>query len=343
VLEGLQNIKQNSTNTDDWNREEGSALFYRANAFFQLAQVFAPAYDSATANTDWGIPLRLHADINEKISRSTVKETYDRLIGDVTAAVGLLPGKPLYKTRPSKTAAYGLLARIYLSAGAYNEALQYADSCLALQSSLMDYNSISTTDFFPFKRFNSEVIFTYMLQAVQVNPVAPGVSLTDTLLYRSYADNDLRKQVFFKDLGDGFGFLGTYDESGYMFGGIATDEMYLIKAECEARSNNITRAMNDLNLLLVKRYAANSFVPLTATGISDALNKILQERRKELVMRGLRWTDLRRLNKEPAFAKTIYRTVNGTGYSLPPNDPRYVYPIPGYVISFNPGMPQNTR
>jgi hypothetical protein len=173
--------------------------------------------------------------------------------------------------------------------------------------------------------------------------VLPTVSYVDTLLYSSYTKNDLRKLIYYKDVGGGFGFCGTYDESGYMFGGLATDEMFLIKAECEARGNNILSAMNDLNTLLVNRYKTGTFVPETANDASEALSKILIERRKELVMRGLRWTDLRRLNKESSLAKTLYRTINGVVYSLPPNDDRYVYPIPSYVISFNPGMPQNIR
>jgi len=70
------------------------------------------------------------------------------------------------------------------------------------------------------------------------------------------------------------------------------------------------------------------------------LNKILTERRKELLMRGLRWTDLRRLNKETAFATTLSRIVNGTTYTLPPNDPGYVFRIPLSVINFT-GIEQN--
>ena len=60
-------------------------------------------------------------------------------------------------------------------------------------------------------------------------------------------------------------------------------------------------------------------------------------------MRGLRWTDLRRLNRDPRYAVTLTRSINGTTYMLPPNDARYVYPIPDAVIAANPGMEQNVR
>ena len=343
VLDGLQNITQTKDNSTQWNTVKGSALVFRANAFFLLSQIFARQYDSVTASTDWGVPLRLHADINEKISRATVKDTYNEIINDLTIASPLLPPKVLYPTQPSRAAAYGLLARVYLSMRAYHRALLYADSCLQLQHGLMDYNTIDTTAFFPFQRFNTEVIFTYLLQNIELNPVLPTISYVDSALYASYAKNDLRKLIFYKDVGGGSGFCGTYDQSGYVFGGLATDEMLLTKAECEARENNQLSAMSDLNTLLVERFETGTFTPETANSATEALLKILNERRKELVMRGLRWTDLRRLNKESSLAKTLYRTINGMVYSLPPNDIRYTYPIPSYVISFNPGMPQNIR
>ena len=73
-----------------------------------------------------------------------------------------------------------------------------------------------------------------------------------------------------------------------------------------------------------------------------ALAKVLTERRKELLMRGLRWTDLRRLNRDSRFAVTLSRTVQGQEYLLPPGDPRYTLLIPNEVI-VNSGIAQNSR
>ena len=138
-------------------------------------------------------------------------------------------------------------------------------------------------------------------------------------------------------------FRGTYDGSPYYFGGLATDEVYLIRAEAAAREGDVIGAMNDLNTLLSSRWRSGTFVPFSAIDANDALHQILAERRKELLFRGTRWTDLRRLNKDPQFASTSYRLVGGQTYSIPAGDPRYVYPIPDNVISFNPGMIQNSR
>jgi hypothetical protein len=58
-------------------------------------------------------------------------------------------------------------------------------------------------------------------------------------------------------------------------------------------------------------------------------------------MRGLRWMDIKRLNKDGAKI-TLTRNVEGNTYTLPPNDLRYALPIPEEVISLT-GMPQNIR
>jgi len=100
--------------------------------------------------------------------------------------------------------------------------------------------------------------------------------------------------------------------------------------------------MVDLDTLLVIRRKTDTYVPLTAGSADEALSIVLTERRKELVMRGLRWTDLGRLNEDSRFAKTLTRQIAGTSYTLPPNDPRYVLLIPNEVIQFTK-MEQNSR
>jgi len=73
------------------------------------------------------------------------------------------------------------------------------------------------------------------------------------------------------------------------------------------------------------------------------LKIILDEKRKELPFTGnSRWEELRRLNKEQAFAKTLTRFVNNQTYTLAPNDNRYVWPIPDQEIRLT-GMAQNPR
>jgi len=343
VLDGLENFNVTPDKQETYNNAKGSALFYRAHMFYQLAQIFANTYNTDSAALMPGIPLRLTSAINEKLNRGTLKDTYEKIIEDTRDAIALLPVKPLYATRPSTVACYGLLARTYLTMANYDSASFYANSFLQLQNTLMDYNTIDPNNEYPFAVFNDEDIFQCeMISGPDNIPVNPYLSFVDSNLYNSYADNDLRKTLFFKPLGVDYYFTGSYSGGYQLFAGIATDEMYLIRAECEARKHNISAALTDLNSLLVKRYVSGSFIPYTEAGTPDVLNVILNERRKELCFRSLRWTDLRRLNQEGENI-ILERDINGQQYFLLPNDKRYVYPIPSSVISFNPEMQQNIR
>ncbi len=123
---------------------------------------------------------------------------------------------------------------------------------------------------------------------------------------------------------------------------MTTDEVYLIRAECLARLGQKDAALADLNILMKKRWRNTVTYPIiVAADATEALNRILVERRKELLRRGLRWTDLRRLNKEPQYAVTITRVVNGITYTLEPNSYKDTFPIPDDIIAAT-GMQQNT-
>jgi len=259
-------------------------------------------------------------------------------------AAALPPVTPAVKTRPCKPAAYAALARVYLAMQDYQNANIYADSCLALYNKLIDYNTLSKTSANPLGLFNDEVIF-HALSHGGDGMLYPGYARVDTDLYRSYAATDLRKQVFYSKAGDGyFAFKGDYSgqSEGQLFNGIAVDEILLISAETYARLGNPAKAMADLNLLLSKRYASGTFVPY-ATNTPGALALILTERRKELAFRSeIRWSDLRRLNSDAQFAKTLYRHIGSQVYTLPPGDKRYAFLIPVSVIQLS-GITQNPR
>jgi hypothetical protein len=317
------------------------ALYLRAEAFYNVAQLFAKPYDASTAATDLGIPLRLTSDLNVKSVRSTVQQTYEQITNDLTEAAQLLPVTPITVYRPSRPSAFALLARVYLAIGSYTLALQNADACLKLYSTLMDYNTLDATLTYPIPDLNVEIIHEDGVPRYRIWERERGK--IDSNLYRSYGSNDLRRSIFFLTNADGsVGFKGMYDGSRLLFSGITTDEQYLVRAECYARSGQADLAMADLNTLLKTRFLTGTFIPYTASSADDALMQIITERRKELLLRGIRWSDLRRLNKDPRFAVTLTRVLNGVTYTLPPNDPRYILPIPDYIISAT-GIQQNPR
>ncbi|MCS3795905.1 RagB/SusD family nutrient uptake outer membrane protein [Niastella sp. OAS944] len=334
VINALLDINVSDIEQAEKNNIEGSACFLRAYAFYNLLQVFAVPYESTTALSDNGIALPLTPDINSVYSRASMKASYEQVIADLLQARRLLRDK-VYPSQPSKPAAYAMLARVFLSMRDYTKAGAYADSCLQQYSKLMDYNSLNYAVVFPISNLNDEILYNSNLLSSNGFIVArTGYGcMVDSALYASYAVDDLRRNAFFKPYSNNQHiYSSSYTGNQFSFSGLATDEVYLIRAECRARIGNIQGALEDLNILLKNRYATNSFQPYSAASIRNAVQLILEERKKELVFRGLRWTDLRRLNKEGAGI-WLRRKVNDNLYQLPPNDLRYTLPIPEDAIT----------
>lgn len=341
VLDELSRMSYPVSEQSAANNIRGSALFFRAFSFYSLSQLFAPPYDSATAYGLPGIPLRLDPGLREQSVRASVQQSWLQVLNDFKLALQLLPSSSVFRNRPTKWAAYAALARVYLAMQQYNKALYYADSALQLNSTLIDFNTLSTTAAIPLPRFSAEIIFPAVSLSPQ--PLSPSRAKVDSVLYASYLGNDLRKTVYFKSNGNGtFSQKGNWDgsTSGAVFSGLTTSELYFIKAEALARLGLASEAIEVVNNLLSKRFKSGTFTKLTASGPDDAMAKILLERRKELVFRGQRWTDLRRLNLDQRYAQTLTRKLGTETWMLPPNSNRYTLLIPASVIDIS-GMQQN--
>jgi len=337
VIEGLAKVSKEQAGEDTWNNLKGAAHFYRAYAFFSLAQLFCKPYTGNSANSDMGIVLRTNSNINAASTRSSVEQTYNQIVDDLSEAKNLLANTPLYNTRPSKQACFALLARVYLLLSDYDKAKNYADSSLQIKNSLIDFNTLSSTTNYPIPDYksNQEIIFHSVLTNISLLPNDLGSGQVDTTLFKSYLDDDLRKTLFFNTSNGRLFFRGSYNGPSYLFNGLATDEMYLIRAECFARKGDKDACLVDLNTLLKKRKKSATFVNVSANSASEALIKVLEERRKELCFRGIRWADLRRLNLENQFRKTLSKTINNQTFTLPPNDNRYAYPIPDDEVIYS--------
>ncbi|SEA52607.1 SusD family protein [Pedobacter hartonius] len=348
VLEVLSTIEQTPSNTAQYQMIKGWALFMRAYLLYDLVRNFSPTYDSATAAQDLGVPVPLKPEVDVLLGRASVQDTYQQILSDLAKATRALePTRPVNSNRPGRAAAYALGARIYLSMRLYKEAEGYADSALTISSKLIDYNTISKTALNPFEINNDETIFStgaILADYTIITPTSANTRVTvNPELVNLYDPNDLRLTIFFR-LNATTGNL--YVRRGYFlqstpYTGLATDEMYLIKAECLARRNLIPESLDWLNRLLINRFITGSFKPVRGLSQDAALQRILTERRKELVWRTLRWTDLKRLNKEGANI-TLTRSLNGVTYTLAPNDLRYVFPIPDDEIALS-GIQQNPR
>lgn len=352
VLDGLE--KNNHLGTETGKYTRAWALYARAFAYYDLIRTFCPVYDETTASTDLGVPIRLSPNIDYLSQRASLKDCMDLIINDLQSSLPDLPterpGNNL--NRPWKNAVYAQLARIYLDLRNYERAEFYADQSLATYKKLIDYKTLNKNASNPFSFTNDEIIY-YVRQVIKYPTATINTASTKAFvapeLIALYLPNDPRKPLYFRQLTDGYygKKIGYQGIGNYHFTGLATDEVFLIKAECLARRNEVTSSMNVLNELLVNRWDATmsnpalQFTPRTATNKEDALNTVLEERRKELVWRALRWQDLRRLNAE-GLNKTLTRTLKGNSYSISPNSPRYIMPIPDEEVILS-GIKQNIR
>lgn len=340
IMEQLEQFIPN----EDTNELYGEALFHRAHAHFMLGQLFAVPYNSNTAAVDLSIPLRLNSDVQEKAPRGDMKTFYEQILSDLNRAFEILPIYGPIKTRPSKFAVKALQARVYLTIGELNKAELAADYVLgSAYHELLDYNELNPLRSYPFATYNSEVIFhTSILSHSYLDDGNVQVWIHPEI-YGSYSTNDLRKNLFGKKrTNGGVSFRGQYSGDFSRFGGLALDEIYFIKAECLARSGENSKALEILDQILVTRFISSTYLPSFETMPEDILGEILKEKRKSLIYRGINWIDLRRLNFENKYARTITRTVENQSFILSPESNKYAYPIPDSELNLNP-IPTNDR
>ena len=343
-LEVLAEASVTPANQKNFNLAKGSAYFQRAFALTTIAWQYAKSYNENTAKTDPGAVIDLHSDVTEKLRRSTVEETYHQILSDLEESLKYLPLAADHPLRPSQLAARGLLARVYLSMRKYDKALEQCNLVLQSRNELIDFNNsaemnISATYPMAVHRYGKEMIYskTSYTSATQIGALS--FYLIDTNLVASYAPDDLRSKAWFRKNPNGYSLFKASYESAATMSGICVNEIYITRAECYARANEIDKAMKDLNDLLITRWKTGSFTPFTASTKEEALAIILRERKKELLTRGLRWMDIKRLNEEGANIK-ITRKVGNKLYELPPQDPRFACQIP-HIIVLDYGYTQN--
>lgn len=335
VLEIVADLDRNSVNKEQYYGVAGAAHFYRAFAFHQLLSCYALAYDKATAINEPGIPLKLSPQLDTKTIRASIQESYDQVISDYKKAAGFLGNTASGKGRPAKAAAFAGLARLFLDEQDYENAYNYADSALRINSALLDYNTLNIYSYAPIPVFNAEVLFSATTSFSY--PLIQGYARIDYDLYNSYTSYDLRRKIYFMnnyDLAEmSYDFKGSYDntQSGN-FVGLTTSEMYLVEAECAARLGNPNAALDAINALRKYRFPSENFELISIADQDKLLQFILQERRRELVFRGLRWADLKRLNQDTKTQKILTRELGNKVYSLPPRSLSYALLIPIDVI-----------
>ena len=342
------------------------AFLGRAMEHLQLVNVYAQHYDAATAATEPGVPIALIADINAKFTRNTVKEVYDQIISDANAAIADLPEKhKLTKFRACKAGGYALLARTYLFMGDYVNAQKYADLEISLQGELTDMNNYKITIPGPFPNVPGAPLGWTDIPDAQNNPetivarhfLRPfGLGMdvcASPELSALFTNDDKRWTLYYADgwpPAPPFNYMSRYQVKLFLRGDyynnyLSVPEMYLTRAECYARANNLGKALDDVNKLRANRITPAAYKVFTPADFNNdgekVLRFVLEERRRELAFTGMRVIDLKRLNKEARFQKVIKHTAEGTEYELQPGSNNYVRQLWPNATIFNPDWPLN--
>ena len=329
---------------------------------------------ASTASGDPGFPKIVNNDITvTNFPRGTVQDTYDFIIKDLTDALTDIPTRFTVATRMSKPAVEGLLGKVYLFMGRYTDALPMlkvalADVAANGQSSLYNYNQALGTggSFLPIDptsgpinspgRIIGDMTESVVYKSYSSGPYSGNATGNDGLVLTPqaqalYGATDLRLKFYSNTNKDNSinasGRLRKYNVI-YSRWGLQLPELYLLSAECKARTNDLAGAVADVETLRKNRMpTADAAVPAAIAGNQNALIKfIIDERTREFGLEGYRWFDMRRLSVDPlyagiSFTHTIYN-ANGTTtvYTLKqPN--RLVLQFPRYITNVNPDMTNN--
>ena len=335
-------IENAPTATEATDAERGQVIaqakILRAMKYFTLVNYYAKTYNAATAATDGGVPLITSAEVGATYTQPSVQEIYDFIVQDISEALPALPERALNVLYADKATAYALAARVYLQMGNYQEALASAGEALKRNDRLFDWVA--------FYNDNAAVLSVPDVYQSITSPM--GFDYEENYIFchgnNSYSGNDLQMR---EDRGNRFEqgdahFMSrwkirtmagsTYynpNMGGYFNrGGLTTTEVYLIQAECMARTGNVAGAMDVLNKVRQKRILPEYYQPLAASSADEAIDMIIKVKGDALVQTIIPFCDARRLNLEPAHARTLTKVENGQQYTLSPSSHMWVMPFP---------------
>ena len=330
------------------------AKVLRALTYFYVANYYSAPYSESNRKLT-AVPLVTSSDVTAPSPQVTVGEIYDFMVKDLTEAIDFLPKQAESILHPTKAAGLGLLARVYLHMGKYEDALKYASLALDENDKLYswiqfynddkerftdpeDYNKSCKSD--PEKENVENYVFHFSSNGLWngVTGLAYAISAERAA---EFEEGDTRLLTHWKERyteKNGLYYTGIHGLEPNK-GGIRTPEMYYIKAECLARKGgkaNIDEAMSLVNKVRKTRILPEFYQDWSATTTEEAVKKIIADKNNEYIQNLVVYCDYRRLNLEPAYAKTLTKKVDGKTYQLKPDSHMWIMPFPIEVIN-NPG------
>ena len=351
------------------------AKVLRALAHFDLVRIYGKPY-TEDQGASLGVPLVTEVlESNAKPARSTVAEVYTQVVKDLTEAIS--SNALATETEPGYVSVWGakaILSRVYLNMGDYANALSVAEDII--KNSKKSGAALWTRDQY-FKAWDastpneSEFLFRLNVAGSTDNNDLNGIGnlqqrdgYKEMVATKKFVDmltsdpEDVRNDMFLpataaKEVAT-YGTNKVYLNKLRGQGGnlrnvtivpiIRLSEVYLTAAECAFRNNDKTKAVEYLNDLVKNRTTTEASL---ATVDNITLERILIERRKELIGEGQRYFDALRNNETitrytSEADKGWHKTLSKEAQSFNRDYFKAIAAIPQAEINANPNIKQNT-
>ena len=366
----LTDAEENKAIIDQYAAE---AKVLRALAHFDLVRIYGKPY-TEDQGASLGVPLVTEVlESGAKPARSTVKDVYTQVIKDLTDAIN--SNALATETTPGYVGVWGakaILSRVYLNMGDYTNALSVAEDIIKNSGA-----TLWTRDQY-FKAWDastpneSEFLFRLNVAGSSDNNDLNGIGnlqqrggYKEMVATKKFVDmltsdpGDVRNDMFLAPDSTQTKEVATYGTNKVYLnklrgvGGnlrtvtivpiIRLSEVYLTAAECAFRTNDKAKAVEYLNDLVKNRTTTEASL---ATVDNITLDRILVERRKELIGEGQRYFDALRNNETIVrytsdADKGWHKTLSKEAQSFNRDFYKAIAAIPQAEINANPNIKQN--
>lgn len=349
VLAAVDQVSGTATDQGLRSQYQGELLALRAYAHFELLRGYAADYQPGAL----GVPYMKVSQISSP-ARATFEQNILDIKADLAQAKALIPASFADNTRIRAVAVAAMQARVALYEKNWAEAITYSSEVitalpLATRAQFpgiwTDANASEVA--WKLKRVvgDSRLGDSFFRQSGGIVLYAPALKLLNAF----DKTNDVRYTAYIRFDPTRTGTKSQYLVNKYI-GGTAsapglvdvklfrTGEMYLIRAEAQAETGNLSAAAADLNALRAARlsgYTAATFADKAAL-----VAAVYAERFKELAFEGQRFFDLKRRNLP--VERLAADAANASGaVLLAPTQAQYHFPIPFVELQVNPNMVQN--
>lgn len=348
------------------------AKVLRALAHFDLVRIYGKPY-TEDQGASLGVPLVTGVlESNAKPARSTVAEVYTQVVKDLTEAIS--SNALATETEPGYVSVWGakaILSRVYLNMGDYANALSVAEDIIKYSGAALWTRDQYSKAWDASTPNESEFLFRLNVAGSTDSNDLNGIGnlqqrdgYKEMVATKKFVDmltsdpEDVRNGMFLpataaKEVatyGTNKVFLNKLRGQGGNLRNVTIvpiirlSEVYLTAAECAFRKNDKTKAVEYLNDLVKNRTTTEASL---ATVDNITLERILIERRKELIGEGQRYFDALRNNETitrytSEADKGWHKTLSKEAQSFDRDYFKAIAAIPQAEINANPNIKQNT-